>query len=167
MPSSRHRRTAAVLALGAAALATSGCIGADTDVNGALGVTVGDAGRPVLVAEVCHGSVQSVGVYGPARGNQPNEALVELTAAEAVSGSFTLDLAAPGEAWEGEPAALPLGPDLHVAVASGSEEADSQLSQVEFTAEDLASLQPGQVLSGRSEEPVDAGAFADLACDGR
>jgi len=168
VPLSRSpRRAAAALALGAAVLTTSGCIGSDTDINGVMGVGVDEGGRPVLVGEVCHGVVVRVDVSGPNRGDQPNEQLADLTAEEPVTGSFTLDPADPGAGWTGRPLALPLGPELHIAYASGGEEADSQLGQVTFTAADLAALRPGQVLSERSDGPVDAEAFADLACDER
>lgn len=155
------RAAAAALAL-AAALGTAGCIAPSTDITGAVGVTVDDAGHPVVVAEVCSGDVAHVAVHGPNRGERPNEVLASFTAGPAATGPFTLDLADPGAGWTGDPLPLPLGPELHAVSAGGT--GDTALSGATFTAAELADLRPGQVLSERSEEPQDAEAFAQLAC---
>lgn len=70
-----------VLAAGyvAARVALPGDAG-NAGVNGSVGVSVDAKGSPVLVLQVCRGSVETVTVVGPHRGDEPNEVFAELTA---------------------------------------------------------------------------------------
>ena len=136
---SRRPLLSAVLPL----LATVGCAGA-VDVNGQVGITVTEDGSPVAVVEICHGSVATLSVAGPNRGQQPNEVHADLTADQRVRTSTTVVLAAPGAGWQGTPLLPPLDDSLYIVIADDREE-DSQLQQADFTAAELAALDPGTV----------------------
>ena len=141
-------------------------------VDGRTGVSVTAAGSPVLVLAVCRGSVDTVTVAGPSRGRTPGEVLARLTAPAPVAASTAVDVREPPPGWT---VALPLQPGaatqpLLTASARGRQ---GRLGHVAFTAEDLASLDPGTVQhTGRGPEgqprtsrrdPV--ASFEDLACD--
>ena len=114
------------------------------DTNGRVGVTVDAAGRVVVLAEVCDGSVTQVLVAGPDRGSQRNEVKADLQPVEPVRASFAVDPARPGPAWSGAALALPLVQELHMVVAAAPGD-DQQLSQATFVPMDLAQLRPGTV----------------------
>ena len=136
---SRRLLLPAVLSL----LAAAGCAG-DVDVNGQVGITVTEDGSPVAVVEVCHGSVTTLGVAGPNRGQQPNEVHAELTADQPLPASTTVVLAEPGPGWQGTPLLPPLDDSLYIVSADDRAEG-SQLQQADFTPADLALLDPGTV----------------------
>ena len=136
---SRRLLLPAVLSL----LAAAGCAG-DVDVNGQVGITVTEDGSPVAVVEVCHGSVVTLRVAGPNRGQQPNEVHADLTADQPVLAPTTVTLAEPGPGWQGAPLLPPLDDSLYIVIADDREE-DSQLQQADFTAAELAALDPGTV----------------------
>ena len=132
-----------LLAAALPVLATAGCAGTP-DVNGQVGITVTEDGRPVAVVELCRGSVATLSVAGPNRGEQPNEVHAELTADQRVRSSTTVVLDAPGTGWQGTPLLAPLDDSLYVVLADDREE-DSQLQQADFTVAELATLDPGTV----------------------
>lgn len=147
--------------------------GWDYGLNGVTGVTVDDAGSPVLALAVCYGSVDSISVYGPNRGDQPNELLLELRTDEPVTTGALVDLADPGPRWTGgDASALRLDQqELVIASAQGDRRG---LAQVAFTAGQLAALQPGDVrrdANGPSTAPdhpltVPASDFRTAVCGG-
>ena len=155
----------------AAGLATVVARSGDEGPVGAVGVTVTKSGSPVLVLEVCRGSVDTVTVTGPSRGERPNEEVVRLTSQAAVTATTSVDVVRPSGRWSGS--TLPSSsstPALLIATASGPR---GGLRPVSFTASDLASLDPTTVLystSGPSGDVVAGRApltgFSRLACAG-
>ena len=131
----------------------AGCAGTP-DINGAVGITVAADGTPVAVVEVCSGSIDRITVAGPNRGTEPNEIRADLTSPDDVAAPTQVDLVAPGEQWRGTPLTLPLAGDLHIVIAD-DRDANSQLSQVDFTVAQLATLTPETVQY--SEYDVDEG----------
>jgi hypothetical protein len=136
---SRRLLLAAVLPL----LSTAGC-GGTVDINGQVGITVTEDGRPVAVVEICHGSVVTLSVAGPNRGQQPNEVHAELIADQRVQTSTTVELAEPGAGWQGTPLLPPLDDSLYIVIADDREE-HRQLQQADFTPAELAALDPDTV----------------------
>jgi hypothetical protein len=120
-----------------------GCAGTP-DINGAIGITVAADGTPVAVVEVCHGSVDRITVAGPSRGTEPNEIRAEITSRDDVAAPMQVGLVAPGEQWRGTPLTVPLAGDLHIVIA-GDRDANSQLTQADFTVAQLATLTPETV----------------------
>jgi hypothetical protein len=118
--------------------------GWDHGLNGVTGVTVDDAGSPVLALAVCYGSVDTVSVYGPNRGDQPNELLLELHTDEPVTTGALVDLADPGPRWTGGDASA-LRLDQQELVIASAQDDRHGLAQVAFSADQLAALQPGDV----------------------
>lgn len=119
-------------------------------IVGKTGVTVGAAGQPVLVLIVCERSINSVSVVGPNRGGS-NQKLGSLTAPGPITGTVLVPLADPPTGWSGGPVNLPLKQrpaDLVIADGWGEQ---SLLSQVTFTAAQLAALRPSEVLLARGE----------------
>ncbi|TNM59559.1 hypothetical protein FHN55_20500 [Streptomyces sp. NP160] len=151
----------------------SGPGGWDSGLNGVTGVAVDDTGSPVLALAVCYGSVDTVSVYGPNRGDRPDEPLLELRTDEPVTTSALVDLADPGPRWTcGDASALRLDQqELVIATAQGDRYG---LAQVAFSAEQLAALRPGEVRrdangpSSGSQAPltVPAAEFRDAVCGG-
>ena len=124
-------------------LATGGCSGTP-DINGQVGITVTEDGSPVAVVEVCHGSVATLSVAGPNRGERPNEVHADLTADQQVRASTTVVLARPGAGWQGTPLLPPLDDSLYVVIAADRAE-NSQLQQADVTVAELVALDPGTV----------------------
>lgn len=133
-------------------------------IVGDTGVTVNEAGQPVLVLAVCVESVDHITVVGPNRGDEPNEVFLELSSDEPVTGLTLVDLAAPGPRWGGgDPTPLPVKTqELLIATAESSRTA---LRQVDFTAADLAALEPSTVLAGDGRVPLDD--FQRSTCEER
>jgi hypothetical protein len=138
-------------------------------VAGAVGVTVSASGSPVLVIEVCRGSVDTVTVVGPHRGAEPNEQRARLTSRTPVNASISVDIVRPTRQWTGSPLSTPLGAML-VATAGGPQ---GSLRQVSFSAADLASLDPSTVLYAAEGAAGDAvllraplTTFSGLSCAG-
>jgi hypothetical protein len=144
--------------------------GSRPDINGKTGITVDAHGRLIIVAEICHGTVRHVGIYGPNRNASPNRVDAELSTTPQ-SRSFTLDPATPDSKWTGQPLRPPLTDELHIADAHNGK--SSGLAQVSFVPADLASLQPGIVQYG-DHDPAEGSAspaphvrvddFHDIAC---
>jgi hypothetical protein len=143
MPRRRRRRRRLLLAAVLPVLAAAGC-GGSVDVNGQVGITVTEDGTPVAVVEICHGSVVTLSVAGPNRGQQPNEVHAELTADQPLQASTTVVLAEPGAGWQGTALLPPLDDSLYIVLADDREE-HRQLQQADFTPAELAALDPGTV----------------------
>ena len=134
---------AAAAACGALLTAPPGPGG--SGIVGGTGVTVDANGAPIIVLVVCERSIDSVTFYGPYRGG-PNEKLGVLTASGPVTGTVLLPVTDPPAGWSGGPVDLPLKQrpaDLVIVEGHGDQ---SLLSQVTFTAAQLAALRPSQVL---------------------
>lgn len=108
-------------------------------MNGQVGVSVDADGALVAVLEVCAGSVDTVTVVGPNRGEEPNEVFAELTAPAPLTAPEQVSLLAPPSGWTGAPTSLPVGAeDFLIILAGGSQ---SELLQVEIDAADAAELE--------------------------
>ena len=129
-----------------AALCLTSCIAPDVEVIGALGVTVDDESRPVIVVEACDGSAVGVHLSYDREGLEPdetNEEIGEWLAVTPAPGTSELALHAPEDPWQGESVELPLDRGF---VATGAGQGDEEvLSQVAFTGADLATMEPGAV----------------------
>jgi hypothetical protein len=135
----------------AAALTVAGlsaCIAPDVEVIGALGVTVDEDGRAVLVVEACDGAATGVDMFFDREGladDEVNEDIASWAPTAPVRGTSRLVLHAPAEPWQGEAVELPLERGY---IASGAGEGDAEvLSQVAFRGADLAELDPAMVYS--------------------
>lgn len=140
------RRGWAVVGTGFLAAALAGCIAPDVEVSGALGVTVDDEGRPVLVVEACDSAAVRVSLSYDREGltaDEVNEDIAQWTAAEPVGGTSELALHAPTAPWLGEAVELPADRGF---IAGGQGESDTEvLTQVSFRGSDLAAMDPGLV----------------------
>lgn len=157
-----------MLGTGILAAALAGCIAPDVDVTGALGVTVDDAGRPVLVVEACDGAASVITLSFDREGltgDEVNKDIARWAAADPASGTSELVLHAPGAPWIGEGVELPADRGF---VAGGQGESDtSVLTQVSFRASDLADLDPEKVyrndpdsLTNLDADPADSALLA-------
>jgi hypothetical protein len=139
-------RTAVVVGLTVVVVSVSGCIAPDVEVMGALGVTVDDEQRPVLVVEACEGAAAGVDLTFDREGladDEENEQVAAWVPQAPVSGTSELLLHAPTGPWEGEAVAV-VGDRGYIATAVG--EGDSEvLSQVAFRGVDLVEMEPGTV----------------------
>lgn len=124
----------------------SACIAADVEVIGALGVTVDEGGRPVLVVEACDGAAIAVALSFDRDGladDEENEAVASWTASEPAAGKSELVLHAPSPPWTGP--AVDLSADRGY-IAGGVGEDDKQvLTQVAFSGAQLAEMDPDMV----------------------
>ncbi|USQ77223.1 hypothetical protein [Ornithinimicrobium cryptoxanthini] len=141
-------RSARRVALGTGILAAvlSGCIAPDVEVSGALGVTVDEEARPVLVVEACDGGATVVSLSFDREGltdDEVNEDIGQWTAAEPVPGASELALHAPAAPWQGEAVELPVDRG-YIAGGQGAAEGEV-LTQVSFRGPDLAGLDPALV----------------------
>lgn len=115
-------------------------------IVGKTGVTVDANGNPAIVLVVCERSIDTLTFSGPSRGRVPNERLGSLDASRPMTGTVVLPLADLPPDWSGGPINLPLKErptDLIIASGRGQQ---SELSQIAFTAAQLADLDPTQVL---------------------
>ena len=117
--------------------------GGPAGINGQVGVTVDAAGAPVLILEVCHGSVDTITVLGPNRGSEPNEVFANLRSPAPVANPTQVALLAATPGWTGAPTSLPL--DTHPFLIASAQGDQSELRQVDFSAADLAALDPATV----------------------
>jgi hypothetical protein len=132
-----------LVAVGVLLPGDTGPDGGPAGINGQVGVTVDAAGAPVLILEVCHGSVDTITVVGPNRGSEPNEVFANLRAPASVATPTQVALLSPTPGWTGTPASLPLEDQpFLIASAQGHQR---QLRQVDFSAADLATLDPATV----------------------
>jgi len=141
-------------------------------INGQVGVTVDAAGAPVLVLEVCHGSVETITVVGPNRGGKANEVFAHLKAPAPVARPTQVALLGPPPGWGGTPTTLPL--DTQPFLIASAEGTQSELRQVDFSAADLTALDPETVQYSEyddgTQDVVDRrtprSGFHDVACAG-
>lgn len=150
------------------------CIAPDVEVIGALGVTVNEEQRPVLVVEACEGAATEVNLLLDREGladDEENEQVAQWIADAAVPGTSELVLHAPGGPWEGESVEVVVDRG-YVATAVG--EGDREvLSQLAFRSGDLAAMNPGTVYSNDTDPDVreldgrSAEDFTAEVCSGR
>lgn len=114
-------------------------------VNGSVGLSVDASGSPVLILQVCRGSIETLTVVGLNRGNEPNEVFVELTAPQEVTTMTAVSLLHPPTGWTGAPESLPLTTRPQLLLIATARGEQSTLREVDFTAGDLSSLDPGTV----------------------
>lgn len=128
------------------AVSVAGCIAPDVVVIGALGVTVDEEQRPILVVQSCEGAVAGVDLTFDREGladDQENEQVAAWIPQAPVRGVSELVLHAPTDAWQGE--AVDVVADRGY-IASAVGEGDSEvLTQVAFRGMDLLEMRPGAV----------------------
>lgn len=148
-------RAAAVAGLTVVVVVLAGCIAPDIEVIGALGVSVDEEQRPVLVVEACEGAAVGVDLSFDRQGladDEENEQVAEWIPQAPVPGTSELALHAPAGPWAGE--SVEVGVDRgYIATAAG--EGDREvLSQVSFRGVDLAGMEPGTVYINDADSDV-------------
>ena len=132
------------------------CIAPDIEVIGALGVTVDEEQRPVLVVEACEGTALAVDLSfdrGSTTADEvENEPVSTWTSDAPVPGTSRLVLHAPASPWLGE--AVELAADRGYIATSAGEGDDEVLSQVAFRGVDLADMEPGTVYVNDADPDV-------------
>jgi hypothetical protein len=119
--------------------------GSSSGVDGQVGVTVDAAGAPVLLLEVCRGSLDVVTVVGPNVDGR-NEQYARLVPPTPITASMTVSLSSPPSGWTVEQLALPLaGHASLLLIASAYSDDGQELLQADFTPEQLATLDPDTV----------------------
>lgn len=135
----RRRRTVLLITLaGAGALALSGCSPRETAV---MGVGVDDGGAPVAYVVACSDSIDTISL------TQPGTALLgEWGAPEAVTATASVPLS-DGGGWTVFSGGAPdLAPGEEYQLSGWEDSRDHVTAiDVEFTADDLAALEPGEV----------------------
>ncbi len=133
----------------------AGCIAPDVAVIGALGVTVDEEQRPVVVVEACEGAATRVNLFFDREGlteGEENELVAAWISDPPAAGTSDLVLHAPTGAWEGESAEVVVDRGY---IATGVGEGDREvLSQVAFRGGDLADMKPGTVYSNDTDPDV-------------
>jgi hypothetical protein len=151
--SSTRAKVAAGLTVVVAALA--GCIAPDVTVIGALGVTVDEEQRPVLVVEACEGAATRVSLFLDREGladDEENEQVEAWISDPPVPGTSELVLHAPAGPWAGRSVAVVIDRG-YIATAAG--EGDREvLSQVAFRGGDLATMEPRTVYTNDTDPDV-------------
>ena len=135
----------------------SACIAPDVEVIGALGVTVDQSARPVLVVEACDGAAILVTLSYNREGladDEENEDIASWTSVEPVVGMSELVLHSPSAPWQGEGIDLPYDRGY---IAGGQGEGDKQvLSQVAFSGAQLTEMLPGTIYRNDPDHGVTA-----------
>ena len=129
-----------------------GCIAPDVEVIGALGVTVDEAQRVVVVVEACDGAATRVDLLLDREGladGEENEQVEAWTSDEPVPGTSELVLHAPEGPWVGESVDVAVDRG-YIATAVGKEDGEV-LSQVAFRGGDLAGMEPGMVYTNTTD----------------
>ncbi len=129
-----------------AATALAGCIAPDVEVVGAVGVTVDDQARAVLVVEPCDAAAVSVDLHHDREGledDETNEQVGSWTAAAPATGTSELALHAPSAPWEGQ--GVEVSADRGYIASALGEGEHEVLTQVAFRGSDLAAMEPGTV----------------------
>ncbi len=124
----------------------AGCVAPDVEVIGALGVTVDEEQRPVVVVEACEGAATKVDLYFDRESlsdDKENVQVATWTADAPVPGTSKLILHAPADPWTGDSVEVEVD-RVYIATAVGHGER-AILSQVGFRAGDLADMDPGTV----------------------
>lgn len=154
----------------ATTLLLSGCIAPDIDVVGAMGLTVTEDGRPVLVVEPCEVEAVSVTFSLDREGLKPEETnpqVAEWDAEPAAAGQTRIVLHDVQPPWK--------GPDVTVEdgrgyIAGGiSSQVKGVLTQVSFKVDDLADLSPDTIYTNESPDSVSLrghspSGFVEWAC---
>lgn len=144
-------RGARIAGLALLSVSVAGCIG-DVRVIGAMGVTVDEQQRPVLIVEACQGTAAEVRMSFDREGladNEQNEDVGIWVATEPASGSSKLALHAPAGPWTGDP--VELASDRGYIVDGIGEGDGGVLSQVYFRGRDIASMDPGMVYTNNAQ----------------
>ncbi len=126
--------------------ALAGCVAPDVEVVGALGVTVDETKRPVVVVEACEGVATRVDLFFAREGATDDEENVRVgtwVSDAPVRGTSELALHAPAGPWAGKSVEV-VADRGYIATAVGEEDREV-LGQVAFRGGDLASLEPGTV----------------------
>ncbi len=139
------------LVIGTAGL--SGCVGADAEVNGDVGISVDSNGHPIVVIAICKDFVDQVSVTLGREGlkeSEANPAVGVFKAGEDIKESAALDLSDPGSSWSNhEPVAL--DPTKHYIAIAEQAKADVEAAQVDFFGRDLAKMKPGFVYTNTDD----------------
>ncbi|GAA1557495.1 hypothetical protein [Kribbella lupini] len=124
--------------------------------GGAMGVTVDSLGRPIGVLEVCEGHIDGATLYETptSESDSSDRYRGEWSVAPAVSSSGRFDLRRGGGDWRAKTPLAALRPGTSYTLYGWTNDNSWSLGGVEFSPEDLATLQPGQVR-------YDAGLHAD------
>ena len=153
------------LVLSALVLLSSGCGNViTTEIIGVTGVSVDDEGNPVVLVQLCKGTIDHVELSGTREGladDEPNPTYGGWDAASPAQGLISINLGSGTKGWTGR--VFSPEPDRRYIVDGSSTTADVATSQVVFSADDLAGLQPGQVVRGDGEV-VSAARFSTDAC---
>lgn len=153
MAGGNRTRAAAGLTVVVASLA--GCIGPDVEVIGALGITVDEEQRPVVVVEACVGAATGVDLYSDRESltdAEENEQIAAWISDAPALGTSELVLHAPAGPWVGE--SVEVGADrgyIATAVGEGDREV---LSEVAFRGGDLANMETGTVYTNDTDPDV-------------
>lgn len=159
------RRTAkpavptAILVLG-----LTGCIAPDVHHQGAVGLTVDDQHRPVLLVEPCGASLVRVTLAGTREGLDPaetNRSEGGWTATNPPTELTELVMHRPAPTWQG-PVFAPR-PGLGYIAEAGTTTQDGVITQVSFHTDDLPDLEPGTVYVGPDPE---SGEFREMTREG-
>lgn len=121
---------------------------ADADILGRAGIAVDDAGRPVAVVHVCHGTVDTVELLGDRAGlsdDEPNPVIGRWRSERGASGTIELGLGVANDGWTGQPAPE-LDDDRTYVLTASDSGADAEASQVSFTRDQLQDLGAGRVI---------------------
>jgi hypothetical protein len=139
------------LTLAAAALSLVGCgNAADADVNGSTAITVDSHGHAVVLAAICHSSIDEVTISFDRKGlkeTEQNKDVGTWKAAKPMKGLVELNLAAPGADWITTSTFTPQDDKGYIAIPAQSK-ADVEAAQIYFHGRDLAKLTPTTVLVG-------------------
>lgn len=135
----------------------AGCIAPDVEVIGALGVTVDEEQRPVLVVEACEGAAAGVDLSLDREGladEEENEQVGAWIADAPVPGTSELVLHTPARPWAGEAVEMVVDRGyIATAVGEGDREV---LSQVAFRGADVAGMESGTVYTNDADPDVRA-----------
>jgi hypothetical protein len=133
----------------------AGCVAPDVEVIGALGVTVDEEQRPVVVVEACEGAATEVDLFFDRESlgdDEENEQVATWTSDASVPGTSELALHAPAGPWAGESVEVRVDRGyIATAVGQGAREV---LSQVAFHGGDLGDMELGTVYSNDAEPEV-------------
>ncbi len=150
-----NNRAGAAAALTFVVASLSGCIAPDVEVIGALGVTVDEEQRPVVVVQACEGAAAGVDLFFDREGlavDEENEQVAAWISNAPVSGSSELVLHAPAGPWAGEAVRVVVHRGyIATAVGEGDREV---LGQVAFRDVDLATMEPGMVYTNDADPDV-------------
>lgn len=139
------------LALCVAAVALTGCGNAvSADVNGSTAITVDASGNVIVLAAICHSTIDEVTISADRAGlkeTEKNKTLGTWKSRRPMKGLVSLNLAEPGPDWTGKSTFTPEASKGYIVIPDQAK-ADVEAEQVSFHGRDLARLAPGQVLVG-------------------